>query len=328
MFRFVSASGFNLGQLIDGVLADRWSAPWSRGALGDWDSFADHLSYFGYLLPILTVAFISMSKVISARSILSVLLTLIMASFLVQSGGRRIIGVIFGSAILYWVLHQKRLTVRTAATVMIAVVLVLGLMELTLRYRNSGWQALWNAEVSEGVEIDQPAGFKIHVDDNFLRLSQIIDLVPAQYPYVYHEQILYTLVRPIPRVLWPGKPTEAGFDLSTALDAKGTSLSSSVVGELYLTGGVLVVFLGGIFYGKIARMFSTLLEHKTASSDLVYSLGSMALFVGIRSMLDLVLMSYTLLAWIAVSRLLISVPMLMSWGRRLSIHLDAVKRPR
>jgi len=34
---------------------ERWAAPWGRGQLGGWDAFLDHLQYFGYLLPVLTV---------------------------------------------------------------------------------------------------------------------------------------------------------------------------------------------------------------------------------------------------------------------------------
>ena len=55
----------------------------------------------------------------------------------------------------------------------------------------------------------------LHVDDNFLRLAQVIQLVPAQHDYVYLQQLIFTAVRPVPRVFWPGKPIDPGFDLPT-----------------------------------------------------------------------------------------------------------------
>ena len=77
----------------------------------------------------------------------------------------------------------------------------------------------------------------LHVDDNFLRLAQVIELVPAEYPYLQFGQVWFTIIRPIPRVLWPGKPVDPGFDLPTALGMKGVSLSMSIIGEWYLSFG-------------------------------------------------------------------------------------------
>lgn len=325
ILRFAIAAQFNLAEMVNGLLVNRWSAPWSRSALGDWDSFTDHLAYFGYLLPVLTVSFIGMSRLLSARSIVSIGLSGIMMAFLMQSGGRRVVGVMLGSAILCWLLRQTKIGIRTLFYAGIAVFFVLLTMEMMLQYRNEGWGALGS---DEALESQQAEAARIHVDDNFLRLAQIVEIVPEQHPYVYHKQIFYTLIRPIPRVFWPGKPIDPGFDLTAAIGGQGASLSSSVIGELYVSGGWLVVLFGGVFYGKLARMLSVLLEKPTASSALVYSLASMTLFAGMRSMLDLVLMSYALLAWVAVSRFLLSVPRIMAWGRRLSIGLDSVSNLR
>ena len=60
--------------------------------------------------------------------------------------------------------------------------------------------------VENGSEYDY-----LHVDDNFLRLSQVIQIVPAEHDYVYFQQLVFTVVRPVPRVFWPGKPVDPGF---------------------------------------------------------------------------------------------------------------------
>ena len=143
----------------------------------------------------------------------------------------------------------------------------------------------------------------LRVDDNFYRLCQMIQLIPQSYPYVYHRYFLYVIVRPIPRVFWQNKPVDPGFDLPTALGVEGVSYSYSVIGELYMSLGFLGIAIGGWFYGRIAAMANGLLSpHNTIAALLVYSIIVMALFAGLRSVLDLLLVSYVVLAWVFVSR--------------------------
>lgn len=113
-------------------------------------------------------------------------------------------------------------------------------------------------------------------------------------------------MRPIPRFFWPGKPTSSGFDLAQVQGLKQTSLSSSVIGEWYLSFGWIGVVGGGWLYGRLAGMASLLLVKDAESANsIVYSLLAMALFAGMRSMLDLVLMSYSVLAWMFISWLML-----------------------
>ena len=60
-----------------------------------------------------------------------------------------------------------------------------------------------------------------HVDDNFLRMAQIIHFFPNSVEYVGSEQIVFALIRPIPRALWPGKPTDPGFTMTELLGWQG-----------------------------------------------------------------------------------------------------------
>lgn len=70
-----------------------------------------------------------------------------------------------------------------------------------------------------------------------------------------------------------------------------------------MSGGLLAVLLGGWLYGKLANSVSTLLMGKEGSTrSMVYGILVMTLFAGMRSMIELISMSYALLAWIAVSR--------------------------
>src|SRR5262249_28351166 len=124
---------------------------------------------------------------------------------------------------------------------------------------------------------------------------------PTFYPYVYHKLIYWAAVRPIPRVFWEGKPVDPGFDLPAMLGRRDASLTTSVIGEFYMSGGFFGVLAGGIFFGFLGGMVSGLLKGEmTAERALVYSIIVMALFAGGRSLLELVLTSYMLIAWFGV----------------------------
>jgi oligosaccharide repeat unit polymerase len=298
ILKFAYPCHFNPVEMIINLGSDRWSAPWARESLGGWDSFIDHFDYFGYLLPTLTTLLVIRSRRVTMPVVVSVFLTALITAFLAQSGGRRIIGVVLGAAIICWVLEQHKLKLKQIIIALVSVALVLGIMQWMLEFRNTGLQAM-----SQKEELQYSY---LHVDDNFLRLAQTITLVPDYYPYVYHRQIIFTLVRPIPRVFWPDKPVDPGFDLPTALGIEGISYSYSVIGDWYICAGWVGVFFGGLIYGGLARTAGQLLRQNSQSANsIVYSLIAMALFAGFRSMLELVLMSYAILAWMLISWLML-----------------------
>jgi oligosaccharide repeat unit polymerase len=299
MLRFAIACSFNPIEMFYWVGQNRWAAPWVRGQIGGWDAFLDHLQYFGYLLPALTAIIARRVGWYNVRTVLSSGLTLIMAIFLAQNGGRRIIGVIFGMAIILWILTQKRLRVRHILILGIALGVLLVSLQVMLEYRNVGLGALFQQKEAEAVLIQE----HLRVDDNFYRMCQVIQFIPESYPYVYHKYLIYVFVRPIPRVFWPGKPIDPGFDLSSALGDKGVTYSCSVIGELYISAGFFGIALGGFLYGRLSSMVNQLLtQGRTLGAFLIYSAFSMALFSGMRSMLELVLVSYVVLAWVGLSR--------------------------
>jgi oligosaccharide repeat unit polymerase len=207
--------------------------------------------------------------------------------------------VVWGAAIICWVLKQERINLKKLLLSLIFLAGLLIFMQFMLEYRGTGFQAITDEEKS--IEYSY-----LHVDDNFLRLSQIIERVPEQHPYTYEKQIFFYAVRPIPRIIWPGKPVDPGFDLTSLSGLEGVSLSSSAIGEFYLSWGWVAVLFGGLVYGKLANTVSTLLaEMKGTSAVLVYSLATMAVFAGMRSIIEIILMSYTLVAWIIVARILV-----------------------
>lgn len=295
MFNFAYTVDFNLPVMFSYLGEQRWAAPWIRGQLGGWNAFLDQLQYFGYVLPSLTALLIA-RRGFSFPVWISILLSGVMLAFLSQGGGRRIIGVTVGAAIIVWIQAQQVLKVRRLTIAAAAAVALLAVMQFMLNIRNVGYEEF----IFRG-ESDYDY---LHVDDNFLRLAQVIQIVPAEHPHVGYQQLWFTIVRPVPRVFWPGKPTDPGFDLPSIVGLRGVSLSTSIIGEWYLSWGWIAVIFGGWLHGRLARAVNTLREHEEyRANPIVYGLAVMVLVAGMRSMQDLVIMSYALVAWWLANRL-------------------------
>jgi len=300
MISFAVPSGFNPIVMVEGLGAPRWSAPWSRGAFGGVDAVFDHLQYFGYILPGLCVLLAHRIGWLRPNTLFSLLLATVMMLFLSQAGGRRIIGVTVGAGLFTWLVLQRRLKPKVIFSSMIGLFGLLAFLQEMLRYRNAGFAAWLGGERPE-LDVSH-----LHVDDNFLRLSQIIMIFPDLHDYVYYKPLYHALMLPIPRFLWASKPTDPGFDLPELIGSStGASLSSSMVGELYASFGLVAVFLGGFVLGRLAGMWNKCLHLAGGDSRaLMFGLGSMAMFAGLRSVQALVQMSYIVLAWIVVAAII------------------------
>lgn len=295
MFNFAYSTNFDLPLMFSYIGGSRWATPWSRGQLGGWEAFRDQLQYFGYVLPSLTALLIARRGFIF-QTWLSILASGVMLAFLSTGGGRRIIGVTVGAALLVWIQAQPVLKVRRLLIAGAVVIALAAALQFMLNIRSIGYAEYMFRGTSDYDHL--------HVDDNYLRLSQVIQIVPAEHPFVNFQQIWFTLVRPVPRVFWPNKPVDPGFDLPAIVGMKGVSLSTSIIGEWYLSYGWLAVVFGGWLHGRLARTANSFREREEFHTNpIVYGLAVMILVAGMRSMQDLVIMSYALVAWWAANRL-------------------------
>lgn len=300
--RFAIPAGFDLPLMVQALAGGRWDGPWQRSGLGGADAFLDHLTYFGYLLPPLVAIVARRLGWLNSRPIILMVCTGIISAFLLQSGGRRTVGLYFGSGLLVWFLEAPRIRLSTIVALAVVALTMLSAFELMLSNRNRG---VLSALAAYGTEQSRPEEetVAIRVDDNFLRLAQMAEIFPAQHPYTTWRYVLWVAARPVPRVLWPGKPLDAGFDLPAFIGFTGASLSASVIGELYMAGGLVACAIGGWLYGRLAAAFSNVLAlTRTSSGLIIYSIGVFAIFIGLRSMIELVLTSYVILAWVLLVR--------------------------
>ena len=126
---------------------------------------------------------------------------------------------------------------------------------------------------------------------------------------MYSQQVIFALIRPIPRVFWPDKPVDPGFDLPSLVNMKGVSLSSSILGEWYLSWGWYALIFGGWLHGRLAVSANQLRDYGKHTNPIVFALAIMILVSGMRSMQDLVIMSYAIVAWWGINRLVAQRPL-------------------
>jgi hypothetical protein len=311
MLKFALPCKFDLGTMFYYAFKERWGAPWGRGTFGGWDAFTDHLAYFGYLLPTFAVMIAQRKSWLHPMTLVAVLCAGIFLLFLSQSGSRRIVGVCLVAAIFTWVINQRQIRGWQLTILAMGMAAVLVFMQMMIITRGVGFGAT-GLELAGEAAIDSISGKQIasgapkaiHVDDNFLRLAQTVHLIPEKIDYVYYKQIYYIIARPVPRALWPNKPVDPGFSLH-ALVASGASLSTSMLGELWISLGFPFVALGGWFYGRLARMSSPLLKFGSGTvAPMFYGYMTMTLFVGFRSLVEVILFSYALLGWMAANWLI------------------------
>src|SRR5207302_4571636 len=137
----------------------------------------DFLTYFGYMIPTVTIMTgIQRRSWLHWNVVCGFVFSGIFLLFISQSGGRRIIGAIVASAIITWVCAQRSSlrAVHVAILLCLAIVTVL-VMDALLVNRNRGFGKFsYNLSELRG----------IRVDDNFLRMGQLAEIIPSQYSYV------------------------------------------------------------------------------------------------------------------------------------------------
>jgi oligosaccharide repeat unit polymerase len=300
MFNYAYSVDFDIPLMFSYIGEQRWAVPWGRTQFGGWEAFRDQAPYFGYVLPSLAAVLIARRGLFNLQSLLAVACSAIMLLFLSTGGGRRIVGVAAGAALIVWVQMNPGMRLKNILVVGVGALALAWTAQFMLNIRTYGYEEF----LARGSEYDY-----LHVDDNFLRLAQVIEIIPERRDFIYHQQVLFTLVRPVPRVLWPGKPISAGFDLPSEVGMKDVSLSTSIIGEWYISWGWIAVVFGGWFHGRLASTANSLKElGRQTGNPIVYALSVMVLMSGMRSMQDLVLMSYALVAWWAVMRLTAPTP--------------------
>jgi hypothetical protein len=147
-------------------------------------------------------------------------------------------------------------------------------------------------------------------NEMFRELLFITSKFPTQVPYQYGYGYYVQLVNPIPRFLWPGKPTlDAGLlmaDLYGAVGASGEAtltISPGLIGEMYMNFGILGIIGLSFFGGWLVKGWDLIqVRYSHSLPTIVYYTGGLAvLFIMGRSFtmgMFYGLLSLAVLAWL------------------------------
>jgi hypothetical protein len=265
----------------------RGEQSWGRGKYGDLYSLLYEVGALIFLIPPIAGFIYGHSKQFYAFQKGIVTAVLLFTFYYGFAGGTRTIfaGYIITFGAMYLIakpgltLRQLMLVgVPTMALLMIALVYM-------LEFRTVGIGEFSFAE-------HRPD--KIFVDYNLVIVSRLTEVFPDLVNFLGLEIPFNALIRPIPRVLWPGKPEGLSVSIESALGSTGpTTISCTFVGEAYMAGGFLAVLLISLAFGAVAEWWNRVDPGRNPRfAQLLYVSGFLCAAIGTRSMLSM--MPFTL----------------------------------
>lgn len=264
------------------VPSARWSSLFQRGRYGGLrDAFLELQMFLRAAIPLAAAIFIQ-KRFPSNQRFLAFLFLAYMFARAFNSGARSQVIEVFLpiAAAIYWTLSipMKRIAIQFGLPIVAVVTLVWS--AATVVTRNSG-----NFDLDKATEASY-VGFEM-----FRELVFLQETVPERSEYRLGHTYYVQLVNPIPRFLWPGKPTgDAGLLLAglqgQVKDGEASlTISPGLIGEMHWNFGTLgIIALGGLL-GFIANGWDRIepLAERSIVAFTVYAAGLAIIFLSGRS---------------------------------------------
>lgn len=274
---------FNPAALIEGMLGPRFSEPWSRGRLGNWTSLLTELSLLSFIIPPIMAVAWNRRHTFSLWQfvVMSSLFALVMFhSF--SSGTRNTFISHIATFIMSYLLtlphnNFKNTVIPILVTGLIAVYASYHMLE----FRTMGLRNYVTNQVYASGETRET----LAVDYNLASIAPLIDALPAQHQFLGFEIIYWSLIRPIPRALFPSKPEGLSVSIEEIAGAEGYTLAATYLGESYIMAGWLGVIGMSLFFGALAAWWNRMaMQSQSDYALVVYALGFFAAGITMRSM--------------------------------------------
>ncbi len=158
----------------------------------------------------------------------------------------------------------KRISLRAYILSGAALLVILLVVQIQIRYRNLGFS---------DVNLEEVTLTNIHGNNMFSEGLTGWGLIPDHHPFIQSRFIGESLVRPlpeaawrfvlhgIPRALWPSKPFDPLFQWHNSVktgrdigNTEGTTISTGLVGDWYMRYGFLGVIEGAWLFGWLCRV--------------------------------------------------------------------------
>jgi oligosaccharide repeat unit polymerase len=289
------AVNFDPIEMITQMARPRFTQPWGRGKLGDISALLYELSLLIYLLPPIAGFMFARAKQFSAIQKLFVLMVLGLTFFYAFAGGtRNVIGTYVIAMFGAYVLSKPDLQLKRLLIIGIPLgALLLFVSTLMLEFRASGITALTNEERHYNT---------LYIDHNLVNISNLTNVFPDVVDYLGLEIPFQSIIKPIPRALWPGKPEGLSMSIEAALGSFDgvTTLACTFAGEAYMAFGFGGVLIAGLIFGAAAGWWNRVGQDRNSSfSQILYASGFLCAAMSMRSLLTMVpFMLPTLAMWV------------------------------
>jgi len=277
---------FNVYEMVDAFLLPRFSQPWSRGRLGDWKALFDEIGMILYLLPPMAGIMLARRREYNIVQLSVVVLALLFTLFYGYTGGTRNIFdsylVTFLTGYAFATRKERRHELFYVGAIC-AALLIFSTVTMT-KFREIGLRDYLSGEMN----IEQPRDTELlAVDLDLYPLSEIAQTFPARHDYLGFQIIYLALIRPIPRAVWHNKPEGMTVSIESLVGAGDTwTVSASFVGETYMSGGMIAVFLIAAGFGWLAGWWNRLASPENSQLGwLIYASGFFAVVISMRSVL-------------------------------------------
>ena len=266
--------------------------------------------YFG------TLAFVFAQRKTSPMALASIAMAFAVVFAYFLGGSRGNMMYMAAPILYYFVVYNWDKGLRFWAVTGACFFLLVGVMEMQVRFRGNLLEVLADpdkaareAGLRSATTLDITESQR---DNNAYMLGLIVRGYPDKYAYEGYDDFVATLLNPIPRAVWPGKPILVGakdvayqpaFVLDGPLYMPTASLSYSVVGEAYRTQGLFGVLFYAFTYALILSFFDALIVYSSRRQIIGIGLLGFSVFLafwGFRSFFAFITFLYILLTAIAI----------------------------
>lgn len=297
-FYMFLAVNFNVFDWFYHMNGPRFTQPWGRGQLGGWRELLNELALFGLIIPPIVGVIFARHKEYSKGVLFLALLFLIFQLYIsIAPGTRNVLAVNMAGLMGGYFLSQPKIRIRP----LIIWGLALGaffvvVSDHMLAFRAMGLRAYvegghYQKEAREFALMEDSAGGFMEgkgyfVDYNLLTIHDLTGVFPSQFGFLGWDLYWVAFTKPVPRAIWRGKPEGLAVGIEESLGVAGMTLAATFVGEAYIAGGMLAVFLTALGLGAIFAFWNRLgCSSNSTYALLVYAAGFFAALITMRSLM-------------------------------------------
>lgn len=274
---------FDVIEIVYTMLNPRFDTPWQRGRLGNWSALLEELNLLLYAVAAIGGYIYANRHLFNLlQGVIVGIILLFTFCFDVATGTRNVVVIQVGLFLTAYLLSSRKpinlkIVVAVAAT-LAGLWVAIGFM---IEYRNVGFGAVFDDYVNPNT-IDARHTM---IDNNMYSIAATMGVFPRYYDYPGLDVLWTSIIHPIPRAIWPGKPVDWGISIEEALNQKGGTIAVTYAGEAYLIAGYATAFVASVLFGALAAAWGRVGAAVRTNTGLIYYVsGFYAVTLGMRSM--------------------------------------------